>query len=100
MSARSQIAPTLTLAEERPKRGPYRPCAELLKQTFDFDVLHCPACEGRMRLLAVLTEGDEVWRYLRAIGEPTELPAQVPARALPYQGSRTLRRRELGDEAA
>jgi hypothetical protein len=32
-----------------------------------------------MRLLAVLIEGDEVGRYLRGIGEPTELPAQAPA---------------------
>jgi Putative transposase len=78
-----QIAPTLTLAEEQPTRGPYRPWAELLKRTFQFDVLHCPACQGRMRLLAVLSEGDEVRRYLRAIGEPTELPAQTPARAPP-----------------
>jgi hypothetical protein len=76
-----QIAPTLTLAEERPTRGPYRPWAELLKRTFHFDVLHCPACQGRMRLLAVLTEGAEVRRYLHAIGEPSELPAQAPARA-------------------
>jgi Putative transposase len=95
-----QIAPTLTLAEERPKRGPYRPWAELLKRTFDVDVLHCPICEGRMRLLAVLTEGDEVRRYLRAIGEATELPHQAPARAPPYWASRALRRRALGDEAA
>jgi hypothetical protein len=53
-----------------------------------------------MRLRAVLTEGAEVRRYLRAIGEPTELPAQAPARAPPYWASRALRRRELGDEAA
>jgi hypothetical protein len=95
-----QIAPTLTLTEEQPRRGPYRPWAELLKRTFHFDVLHCPDCQGRMRLLAVLTEGDEVRRYLRAIGEATELPAQAPARAPPYWASRALRRRELGDEAA
>jgi hypothetical protein len=53
-----------------------------------------------MRLLAVLTEGAAVRRYLRAIGEPTELPAQAPARVPPYRTSRALRRGELGDEAA
>jgi uncharacterized protein YbaR (Trm112 family) len=71
-----------------------------LKRTFHFDVLHCPACQGRMRLLAVLTEGDEVQPYLRAIAEQSELPAQAPARAPPYWASRALRRRELGDDAA
>jgi hypothetical protein len=78
-----QITSTRALAEERPKRGPYRSWAERLKRTFHFDVLHCPACLGRMRLLAVLTEGDEVRRYLRAIGEPTELPAQAWIRKHP-----------------
>ena len=43
---------------------------------------------------------DEVRRYMRAIGEPTELPAQAPARASRYWASRALRRRELGDAAA
>jgi hypothetical protein len=53
-----------------------------------------------MRLLAVLTEDREVKRYLRGIGEATELPTQAPARAPPYWQSRALRRRDLGDEAA
>jgi Putative transposase len=84
------------------KRGPYRPWAELLKRTFHVDVLECPTCQGRMRLLAVLTEDHEVRRYLRGIGEATELPTQRPARAPPYWASRALRviARELGDEAA
>jgi uncharacterized protein YbaR (Trm112 family) len=63
-----------------PKRGSYRPWAELLKRTLHFDVLTCPNCQGRMRLLAVLTEDREVRRYLRGIGEATELPNQAPAR--------------------
>jgi Putative transposase/Transposase zinc-binding domain len=83
-----------------PKRDPYRPWAELLKRTFGFDVLQCPHCQGRMRLLALLTENREVKRYLRAIGEPTELPIQESARPPPYWKSRVLRRQELGDEAA
>ena len=31
---------------ERPRRGCYRPWAELLKRTFGFDVLTCPAAGG------------------------------------------------------
>jgi hypothetical protein len=50
------------MPDELPKPGPYRPWAALLKRTFHVDVLHCPNCQGRMRLLAVLTEGAEVRR--------------------------------------
>jgi hypothetical protein len=39
-----------------PRRSPYRPWAELLRRTFGFDVLACPRCDGRMRLLAMVTE--------------------------------------------
>lgn len=89
-------------AESRQGRRPggYRPWAELLKRTFGFDVLHCPNCQGRMRLLAMVTESEEVRRYLRGIGEPTELPKQGPARGPPYWQSRVLRRKALGEEAA
>ena len=39
-----------------PRRGPYRPWAALLQRTFGFDVLECPRCDGRMRLLAMVTD--------------------------------------------
>jgi hypothetical protein len=67
---------------------------------FGVEALQCPRCQGRMRLLALLTADREVRRYLRAIGEPTELPIQESARPPPYWKSRVLRRQELGDEAA
>jgi hypothetical protein len=59
---------------ESPRRGAYRPWAELLKRTFGFDVLTCPCCSGRMKLLALVTEPTSVARYLRGIGEPTDVP--------------------------
>jgi hypothetical protein len=79
---------------EVPKRGPYRAWAELLKRTFHFDVLQCTKCQGRMRLLAVLTQDRELRCYLRGLGEATELPTQASARAPPYWRSRAFRRRE------
>lgn len=85
---------------DMPRRSPYRPWAELLKRTFGFDVLACPRCEGRMRLLAMVTDPKSVARYLRGLGEPTEAPARTPARGPPYWQSRVLRRGALGDEAA
>jgi hypothetical protein len=89
--------PTRYQNEDASKRAPW---AELLKRSFGFDILHCVKCQGRMRLLAMLTEDRDIRRYLRGIGEPTELPTQAPARGPPFWKSRALRRRELGDEAA
>jgi hypothetical protein len=53
-----------------------------------------------VRLLDLLTEDREVKQYLRAIGEPTELPTQESPRPPPYWTSPALRRQELGDAAA
>ena len=82
------------------RRGRYRPWAELLKRTFGFDVLSCPRCQGRMRLLAMVTEPKSVARYLRSLGEATETPPRTPARGPPYWQSHVLRRSATGDHAA
>jgi uncharacterized protein YbaR (Trm112 family) len=106
---RPRIAPAAPAAaskadNELPAEAPeprgfrYRPWAELLRRTFALDVLACPKCEGRMRLLAMVTDEKSVRRYLRALGEPTALPARSPARGPPYWQSRALRR--TSDEAA
>jgi Putative transposase len=69
----------------------YRPWAELLKRCFSIDVLRCPSCNGRMRLVALVTDPKQARRFLHGVGEPTEPPARAPARA-PYWQSRVLRR--------
>jgi hypothetical protein len=62
---RPQIAPKPPTEEpaaasaELDRTGPaggYRPWAELLARTFAVDVLACPKCHGRMRLLAMVEE--------------------------------------------
>ena len=78
--------------------GGYRPWAELLARTFAVDVLACPSCHGRMRLLAVIKEPANVARYLAGVGEATEEPRRCPGRGPPYWKSRVLRRQVLGDE--
>jgi len=83
-----------------PRRSPYRPWAELLRRTFGLDVLACPRCDGRMRLLAMVTEPKSVSRYLRGLGEPTDAPARAPARGPPFWKSRVLRRAASDDHAA
>jgi hypothetical protein len=106
---RPRIAPVASPASEEtsgvaPHEAPeprgfrYRPWAELLRRTFALDVLACPKCEGRMRLLAMVTDDESVRRTLRALGERTELPVRSPARGPPYWQSRALRR--TSDEAA
>ena len=85
---------------ERPRRGAYRPWAELLKRTFGFDVLTCPCCSGRMKLPALVTEPKSIARYLQGIGEPTDVPKRTPARGPPYWASRVLRRSAGSVEAA
>ena len=78
--------------------GGYRPWAELLARTFAVDVLACPKCHGRMRLLALVQDPANVARFLAAMGEPTELPRRSPGRGPPYWKSRVLRRQALGEE--
>ena len=111
LAARSPWRPTIApkppteepaAASAEPDRtgpaGGYRPWAELLARTFAVDVLACPKCHGRMRLLALVQETADIARFLAAMGEPTELPRRSPPRGPPYWKSRVLRRQALGDE--
>ena len=70
----------------------YRPWAELLKRTFEIDVLQCARCKGRMQLVAMVTDPRSIQRMLRHLGEPTDPPVREPARGPPYWKSRVLRR--------
>jgi hypothetical protein len=49
-----------------------------------------------MKLIAMLTERDNIVRYLTAVGEATELPRRSPNRGPPYWASTLLRRQALG----
>jgi hypothetical protein len=101
LAPRPAVAPKDTAdVSERPGRGAYRSWAELLKRTFGFEVLTCRCCGGRMRLVGLVTEPKSVARYLRGIGEPTDVPKRTPARGPPYWASRVLRRSAGSVEAA
>jgi hypothetical protein len=56
-----------------------------MRRTFGFDVLACPRCGGRLRLVALIERASVVQRILRHLGLPTELPEPRPARAPPRQ---------------
>jgi hypothetical protein len=58
-------------ARERVRRYTW---AELLKRVFEIDILQCPFCQGRRKLIAFITEAP----VIRAILECLELPADPP----------------------
>ena len=66
--------------------------------SFAVDVLACPRCHGRMRLLALVQDPANVARFLAGLGEATDLPRRSPGRGPPYGKSRVLRGRALGKE--
>ena len=71
-----------------------------MMRTFAVDVLCCPRCSGRLRLVALMTEPKEIRRYLHALGEATEAPERGLARGPPYWRSSALRRRAGDVDAA
>jgi len=60
----------------RPRRLAW---AELLRRVFAVDVLECPRCGGRMRLLAAIHPPDATQSILECL----ELPARAPPTAAP-----------------
>jgi hypothetical protein len=98
---RSRVAPSAEpdspeLRPKKKRRGRYRPWAELLARTFGVDAQACPACQGRMRLVALIRNPASIARYLAGTFEPTELPPRSPDRGPPYWASTILRRKALG----
>ena len=57
--------------------------AELMKRVFEIDVLHCPHCGGRRRLIALITDSLVARRILRHLDLPSEPPPPAPARPPP-----------------
>ncbi len=54
--------------------------ATLLRRSLSVDVLECPMCHGRLRVLAVITEPEPIQRILSHLGMPTEPPPVARAR--------------------
>jgi hypothetical protein len=55
--------------------GPRLDWSRLLRRTFACDVLICPRCKGRARVLAVIQDPSEARRLAESIGEGTDPPA-------------------------
>jgi hypothetical protein len=54
--------------------------ATLLRRSFSVDVLECPKCHGRLRMIAVITERESARRVLAHLGLPTDPPPVARAR--------------------
>ncbi len=68
------------------RRGrPKYPWAELLRRVYLVDVLWCPHCGGRRRLLAAIHEPESIRRVLLAMGLSATLPVLAAARSPPEQ---------------
>jgi len=57
--------------------------AALMQRVFAMDVLACPRCGGRLRLIALLEASDATVRILRHLGLPDFIPPPRPARVPP-----------------
>jgi hypothetical protein len=57
--------------------------ARLMRRAFDLDVLKCPSCAGRMRVLALIESPQIARRILRHLGLRDHAPPIAPARELP-----------------
>jgi hypothetical protein len=54
--------------------------ARLLRRSLDVDVLRCPKCDGRLRVLTAVTERASVARILAHLGMPIDAPPLARAR--------------------
>jgi hypothetical protein len=54
--------------------------ADLLRRTFELDILACSECGGRLRLLATITQRAVIERILAHLGLPTDPVVPEPAR--------------------
>ena len=73
-------------ADAARRRGDGYLWAELMRRTFGIDVLECPRCGGRLRLIALIDQAQVVERILRHLGLPTGRPEARPPRAPPLDG--------------
>jgi hypothetical protein len=70
--------------------------AELLRRAFDIDVCACPKCGGRMRMVGLVKDPDEVRRFLCGVGLWEEPPALAPARPVSAPPRRPPRQPRAG----
>jgi hypothetical protein len=76
----SACAHARELAGKKPRRRRNYSWSELLKRVFAIDILECPRCLGRMRLVAAIHAPEALRRILECLGLPARAPPISPAR--------------------
>ena len=71
------MSPNVELRERRRHTGRYLLWAELMRRVFSADVLECPKCGGRLRLVAAIIDGISARRYLEGTGLAQPRPGVV-----------------------
>jgi hypothetical protein len=76
------VPPTATATPAAPGyvRPKYVTWAALLERTFAIDVLACPECGGRLRLIATITDSSVIDKILTHLGLPAQPPPPMPAK--------------------
>lgn len=82
-SPASEDASSPTSARPPTRTGSNWLWAQLMRRSFGFDVLACPRCGDRFRLVALIEQQSVIERILRHLGLPTDVPAARPSRAPP-----------------
>ena len=54
--------------------------AQLLKRVFELDILACPRCGGKMRVLCAINSQPAIQRILACLGLPSRAPPIAPAK--------------------
>ncbi len=78
---RSAPEPSTAAGSGRPLRR--YAWADLLRRVFALDVLECPDCGGRMRILAAIHPPEAIRAILECLGLPSRAPPTAPARPAP-----------------
>ena len=85
-SVRAPVASEPAPAQPKARTGRYLLWHELLRRVFEIDVLACPKCGGRLRLLCTVHDGFSARRYLQ--GASAQAPT-AEARPPPGPGETT-----------
>ena len=78
-TAKSESCEAKDQYSRRPRNYPW---AQLMARVFEFDVLACPRCGARMRILAAINAPDPIRKILACLGLPTRAP--LIEQSLPY----------------
>ena len=79
-------APATDPEKTKKKRGRQSrncPWARLMERVFELDVLACPRCGGRLRILAAIDSPDVIHKILACLGLSTRPPPIAPAVSAP-----------------